>query len=204
MRVRLQSGVILTANETIARQYLKYGAVEVIDEIPVVEDNKEVKKIKRTASKTSSIKEAVQKEVCPLGYLAFDEYQELGGKCPADIFPLQQFDVEAKMDYITFGRLSKMIEKLEKVPEDIKMIEVIIINNIYDMTDNKGLSSHEGLSSYSNGIESFSYDTSKTNDEISQEMCSTLMMQYLYSKYPQLFYRGRWVDERENNSTQPT
>ena len=59
MRVRLQSGVILTANETIARQYLKYGAVEVIDEIQVVEDNKEVKKIKRTASKTSSIKEAV-------------------------------------------------------------------------------------------------------------------------------------------------
>lgn len=44
MRVRLQSGVILTANETIARQYLKYGAVEVIDEIPVVEDNKAVKK----------------------------------------------------------------------------------------------------------------------------------------------------------------
>ena len=59
MRVRLQSGVILTANETIARQYLKYGAVEVIDEIPVVEDNKAVKKIKRTASKTSSIKESV-------------------------------------------------------------------------------------------------------------------------------------------------
>ena len=59
MRVRLQSGVILTANETIARQYLKYGAAEVIDEIPVVEDNKAVKKIKRTASKTSSIKEAV-------------------------------------------------------------------------------------------------------------------------------------------------
>ena len=59
MRVRLQSGVILTANETIAREYLKYGAVEVIDEIPVVEDNKSVKKIKRTASKTSSIKEAV-------------------------------------------------------------------------------------------------------------------------------------------------
>ena len=59
MRVRLQSGVILTANETIAQQYLKYGAVEVIEEIPVVEDNKAVKKIKRTASKTSSIKEAV-------------------------------------------------------------------------------------------------------------------------------------------------
>lgn len=59
MRVRLQSGVILTANDTIARQYLKYGAVEVIDEIPVVEDSKAVKKIKRTASKTSPIKEAV-------------------------------------------------------------------------------------------------------------------------------------------------
>ena len=139
-----------------------------------------------------------------MGYLSFDEYQKLGGKCPADIFPLQQFDVEAKMDYITFGRLSKMIEKLEKVPEDIKMIEVILINNIYDITANKGLSSHEGISSYSNGIESFSYDTSKTNDEIVQEMCCTLMVQYLYPKYPQLFYRGRWVDGRKNNSTQPT
>lgn len=139
-----------------------------------------------------------------MGYLAFDEYQELGGKCPADIFPLQQFDVEAKMDYITFGRLSKMIEKLEKVPEDIKMIEVILINNSYDITANKGLSSYEGISSYSNGIESFSYDTSKTKDEILQEMCSTLMMQYLYPKYPQLFYRGRRVDGRKNNSTQPT
>lgn len=59
MRVRLQSGVILTANEAIARQYLKYGAVEVIEEIPVVEDNKATKKSKRTTSKTSSIKEAV-------------------------------------------------------------------------------------------------------------------------------------------------
>ena len=139
-----------------------------------------------------------------MGYLSFDEYQELGGKCPADIFPLQQFDVEAKMDYITFGRLSKMIKKLETVPEDIKMLEVILINNSYDITANKGLSSQEGISSYSNGIESFSYDTSKTKDEILQEMCSTLMMQYLYPKYPQLFYRGRWVDGRKNNSTQPT
>ena len=139
-----------------------------------------------------------------MGYLSFDEYQELGGKCPADIFPLQQFDVEAKMDYITFGRLSKMIKKLETVPEDIKMLEVILINNSYDMTANKGLSSNEGISSYSNGIESFSYDTSKTRDEIVQEMCSTLMMQYLYPKYPQLFYRGRLVDGRENNSTQQT
>lgn len=139
-----------------------------------------------------------------VGLFIIDEYQELGGKCPADIFPLQQFDVEAKMDYITFGRLSKMIKKLETVPEDIKMFEVIIINNIYDITVNKGLSSHEGISSYSNGIESFSYDTSKTKDEILQEMCSTLMMQYLYPKYPQLFYRGRWVDGRKNNSTQPT
>ena len=97
-----------------------------------------------------------------------------------------------------------MIKKLETVPEDIKMIELILINNSYDITANKGLSSHEGISSYSNGIESFSYDTSKTRDEIVQEMCSTLMMQYLYPKYPQLFYRGRWVDGRKNNSTQPT
>lgn len=139
-----------------------------------------------------------------MGYLSFDEYQKLGGKCPADIFPLQQFDMEAKMDYITFGRLSKMIEKLETVPDDIKMLEVILINNSYEITANKGSSSNAGIASYSNGIESFSYDTSKSKDKILQEMCNILMMQYLYPKYPQLFYRGRWVDGRKNHSAQPT
>ena len=135
-----------------------------------------------------------------MGYLTFDEYQELGGKCTEDTFPNLQFDIEAKMDYITEGRLSKMLDSLGMIPDAVKMLEVKLIN----IESHSKVEKDENVTSYSNGIESFSYDTSKTKDEILQEMCSTLMMQYLYPKYPQLFYRGRWVDGRENNSTQPT
>ena len=63
-----------------------------------------------------------------LGYLTFDEYQELGGKCTEDTFPNLQFDIEAKMDYITEGRLSKMLDSLGMIPDAVKMLEVKLIN----------------------------------------------------------------------------
>ena len=94
------------------------------------------------------------------------------------------------MDYITVGRLSKMIEDLGTVPEEVQMSEVKLVN-IYSTSSNTDKS--VGLTSYSNGIESFGYDTSKDSEEMLAEKFSTLMKQYLYPEYPELFYRGRWV-----------
>ena len=39
-----------------------------------------------------------------VGYLTFEEYQKLGGKCTQDAFPTLQYDTEIKMDYITYGK----------------------------------------------------------------------------------------------------
>ena len=124
-------------------------------------------------------------------YLTFEEYQNLGGKCSKDVFPSLQFDTESKMDYITSGRLSRMIDEMESVPEAVQMLEVklIDIENSKSDSEEKG----SGLTSYSNGIESFGYDTSKGSEEMLAEKFSTLMKQYLYPEYPELFYRGRWV-----------
>lgn len=124
-------------------------------------------------------------------YLTFEEYQNLGGKCSKDVFPSLQFDTESKMDYITSGRLSRMIDELESVPEAVQILEVklIDIENASSNSEKQG----PGLTSYSNGIESFGYDTSKDSEEILAEKFSTLMKQYLYPEYPELFYRGRWV-----------
>ena len=124
-------------------------------------------------------------------YLTFEEYQNLGGKCSKDVFPSLQFDTESKMDYITSGRLSRMIDEIESVPESVQMLEVklIDIENSKSDSEKKG----SGLTSYSNGIESFGYDTSKDSEEMLAEKFSTLMKQYLYPEYPELFYRGRLV-----------
>ena len=132
-------------------------------------------------------------------YLTFEEYKNLGGKCSEDVFPSLQFDTESKMDYITSGRLSRMIDEMESVPEAVQMLEVklIDIENSKSDSEEKG----SGLTSYSNGIESFGYDTSKDSEEMLAEKFSTLMKQYLYPEYPELFYRGRWVNRARYSDT---
>ena len=128
-----------------------------------------------------------------MAYITFEEYVSLGGKCTEDTFPLLQYDIETLMDYVTENRLSKLVDKLGYVPEEVKMLEVQLVNT------SSSTSSKEGVSSYSNGIESFSYDTSKSSIDSMKETVSKKMLQYLYPKYPELFYRGRYVNGRNSD-----
>ena len=128
-----------------------------------------------------------------MAYITFEEYVSLGGKCTEDTFPLLQYDIEALMDFVTENRLSKLVDKLGYVPEEVKMLEVKLVNT------SSSKSSKEGVSSYSNGIESFSYDTSKSSIDSMKETVSKKMLQYLYPKYPELFYRGRYVNGRNSD-----
>lgn len=138
-----------------------------------------------------------------MSYLTFEEYQALGGKCTQDAFLTLQFDTESKMNYITSGRLAKLIEKLGTVPKEIQMLEVKLVN----IENNSKMERDDNTTSYSNGIESFGYgDTSdKSLDASLTERFNDIMMEYLYPKYPELFYRGRWVNRaRYNNPSQST
>lgn len=138
-----------------------------------------------------------------MSYLTFEEYQALGGKCTQDAFLTLQFDTESKMDYITSGRLAKLIEELGTVPKEIQMLEVKLVN----IENNSKMERDDNTTSYSNGIESFGYgDTSnKSLDASLTERFKDIMMEYLYPKYPELFYRGRWVNRaRYNNPSQST
>lgn len=138
-----------------------------------------------------------------MSYLTFEEYQSLGGKCAQDAFLTLQFDTESKMDYITSGRLAKLIEELGTAPKEIQMLEVKLVN----IENNSKMERDDNTTSYSNGIESFGYgDTSnKSLDASLTERFKDIMMEYLYPKYPELFYRGRWVNRaRYNNPSQST
>lgn len=138
-----------------------------------------------------------------VSYLTFEEYQALGGKCTHDAFLSLQFDTESKMDYITSGRLSKMIEKLGMVPKEVQMLEVKLVN----IENNSTTEKDDNVTSYSNGIESFGYGSasSKSSDASLTERFKDIMMEYLYPRYPELFYRGRWVNRaRYSNPTQST
>lgn len=133
-----------------------------------------------------------------MGYLTFEEYQKLGGKCTQDIFPNLQFDVESKMNFITFNKLSKLINDLGNVPDEVKMLEAKLINIEFNVNPERDTS----VSSYSNGIETFSYSSNEDDvEKLLNTKVRQLMMEYLYPKYPDLFYRGRWVERARYNNT---
>lgn len=137
-----------------------------------------------------------------MSYLTFEQYQQLGGKCTEDAFPNLQFDAETKMNYITDGRLSKLMTTLEEVPEVVQRLEVKLIDIIMSIdTSKQGVGN---VTSYSNGIESFGYATDKDSEEYIWNKFKNIMLEYLYPTYPQLFYRGRWVYKRgwNDNSTE--
>lgn len=133
-----------------------------------------------------------------MSYLTFEEYQKLGGKCTQDIFPNLQFDVESKMNFITFNKLSKLINDLGNVPDEVKMLEAKLINIEFNVRPERDTS----VSSYSNGIETFSYSSNEDDvEKLLNTKVRQLMMEYLYPKYPDLFYRGRWVERAGYNNT---
>lgn len=134
-----------------------------------------------------------------MSYLTFEEYQKLGGKCTQDAFPTLQYDTEIKMDYITYGKLSKLMTTLDTTPLNVQMLEVKLIDILNVTNANRDTS----ITSYSNGIESFSYASDKDAEDYLIEKFKSVMMQYLYPEYPELFYRGRWVTRHgwNNNST---
>ena len=132
-------------------------------------------------------------------YLTFEEYQKLGGKCTEDTFSSLQFDVESKMNYLTFNRLNTLIANLQSTPKAVQRLEVKLIDI---QSSSNSQTQAVGVTSYSNGIESFGFDNSKDTDSKLLDVTKDLMLQYLYPDYPQLFYRGRRVCcDRKNNIT---
>ena len=93
-----------------------------------------------------------------LRYLTFEEYQKLGGKCTEDAFLTLQYDSESKMNFLTFGNVERLIDKLGNVPEDIKNLEVKLIDIVNSVNTDRDTS----ITSYSNGIETFSFSTEKS------------------------------------------
>lgn len=124
-----------------------------------------------------------------MNYISYEDYMKFGGKCDEDAFPTLQFEVESKLNYITFGNINQFMTKQEQAPECFIRLEVELINIL---EKDKATRVNDKLSSYSNGIESFGYDTSKKNETIIIDQFKELAQQYLH-EYPELFYRGRWL-----------
>ena len=124
-----------------------------------------------------------------MSYLTYEEYQNMGGQLSDSAFTSYLWDVESKLNYLTNNR----IKNLEEIPEAVKRL-VFKLVSLYDSSFSGSETAQLGnLSSYSNGIESFSYNTSNDNGDGSTSFdnrISSIIKEYL-SEYPELLYRGR-------------
>lgn len=127
------------------------------------------------------------------GYLTFEEYQELGGTLTDEFeFERKSFEVEGKINYITYGRVDKMF-KGEETPANfintLKMLEVKLIEFVVSSRVDEIKS---GISSYDNGIEAIKYsesDKGSTAEKVLTARVQDICKTYFW-EYPELFYRG--------------
>lgn len=90
-------------------------------------------------------------------YLSYADFIEKGGDMPETAFLQLERIAENKLNYFTQDR----IKELESIPDSVKDTMFDFICELKNSTRPNGQ-----LTSYSNGIESFSFDLSKDPDSI--------------------------------------
>ena len=117
-------------------------------------------------------------------YLSYEKYKELGGTLNDTTFLQHEIEVEAKLDYLTNGR----IRKLDTVPEAVINLCFKLNISFWEQTETDGV---KNITSYSNGIESFSYSTTDSQGKnIADANIIKVVNEYLW-EYPELLYRGK-------------
>ena len=126
-----------------------------------------------------------------MAYIDYATYTELGGTLNESSFNASIIDAEAKINAITFGKLDAFIKSLAgPIPEEIQKFEVMIIDLMSDARTSLVSGNDTSLESYSNGIESFGYNTDRdANSKLNSKIIG-LAETYLW-RYPELIYRGR-------------
>ena len=121
-------------------------------------------------------------------HLSYEEYLGLGGKVDIDSFPTLLLDCEIYLDKITMSKINSTPFTSNIKRLIVKCIEVLQENN----------EANASISSYSDGIESISYNTAEIGEKPTEAKIYNLCRLYLPSG---LMYRGKrgWKDARTNN-----
>lgn len=86
-----------------------------------------------------------------VSYLTYDEYKDLGGRVDSAAFPIFERKAQRILDCRTFNRIDP-----DNVSAEVKEVLVEIINLLF-----KDANAGEEVSSFSNGVVSYSFDNSK-------------------------------------------
>lgn len=104
-----------------------------------------------------------------MAYLTYEEYKEMGGSAVSEQdFQQAERRARALMDDWTMGRVRAMQEAGDPVPECVKEAMCVAVDAV------PGLSG-ERVSSFDNGVDSFTFDTSRDETgELYDAVCAML------------------------------
>lgn len=128
-------------------------------------------------------------------HLNYIDYHKLGGTVDESAFPIYAIQAENYVNHITNNKISR----LNEIPDSVKLLETRIISLLFQA--DKSLNSNNGLGSlksYSNAIESFSYDNSQFSEE-NLNLKFMNLAKVLLSGEPCLLCRKVRCDERCHN-----
>lgn len=95
-------------------------------------------------------------------YLAYDEYEELGGSLAETPFNILEFEARKKIDERTFGRL----KGIKKIPIEVKMCVYVLINTLESYSIGLTSSRNKNIASESTDGYSVSYASGSQVQEI--------------------------------------
>ena len=114
-------------------------------------------------------------------HLTFEDYRKFGGVCGHKDFPMLLLDCESYLNLVTF----ESIENITELTPEIKRLEVKIIDDVLHISDER--KGGVGVSSYSDGIETISYNSDEFTEKAKTEKIKKLCIKYLPVE---LLYRG--------------
>ena len=119
--------------------------------------------------------------------LTYEQYKANGGTLAEAEFNSYIPTAMAKLNRLTFNRLSALTE----LPQNVILCLTRFVDCIYKNKDSMDRTSGE-VTSYSNGIESISYADIGNNENANESLNDTLhsMAQDFLSETPELLYRG--------------
>lgn len=109
--------------------------------------------------------------------LSYEDYQKYGGKCSMSDFPMLLLDCETILNKFTFNRIQTV-----ELTSQIKRLMVLIIQEIQESNE-----IDRRVTSYSDGIESITYNTEELGKKSLDNSIYKLCLQYLPDS---LLYRG--------------
>jgi hypothetical protein len=128
-------------------------------------------------------------------YITYDEYVELGGNLPEDVFPRLLRKAQRYLDYITFNR----IKLLPSIPDEVKEVLADFVDKFNKKEEVSG--SFSSASSYSNGVESVTFKenaSTQFNNELNK-FAIQILPDYLTARSVN-FDVVEYLQSKNNNS----